>query len=349
MNFFAKIPRLDLSGWAPGMTWEGLLDIWHGAGLGGIVVPMSFHPSTQPGTGPSPALRTASDSRFREQLAALSRLAKERDLGIWVIFPLLNNPDFARQFAGEKPVHREGESFDFPSWFSPICPSSKIYQGYLRDQSFTSLEGLPIDVLVLDYVRFPYFWEGWGNMVDDDQWPPFCYCNHCIHAFQQETGKAVADASPHEWEEWQCHVVTALFERFSDRIKEHVHGGTQLGVQILPLMSAKKRRLRSEWVGQHLKSLEKTADFLSPLLYGRLLDWRSDDIISYLVGLTGHVKSPIVPSFQISHTRWDRREDAGYGLGSLAARLKPLGIDQATVFHARELLQSEKLQSLVEA
>ena len=155
---------------------------------------------------------------------------------------------------------------------------------------------------------------------------------------------SLEDSTVVHLQKWQSRVIEKLIERISRNIKG-VHPNLQVGMQILPLMSQKRRHPKSEWVGQNLQSLQRHVDFFSPLMYGKLLGLYPDQILSYLVDFISTQKQPVVPSFQISSTRWDRqRYETKVKLTDLGNRLTPLGIDAATLFHAKDFLNPEKIQ-----
>jgi len=325
MDWFVKVPRLELSNWAPSENWEGLFERWTKKGVKGIILPLNLKDEI-------------------EKISSIIQLAKLGNVQVWVNLPVLNNQAVSDRTEFGKIKHRTGEIFDFPAWFAPICPSNLEYQDYLDEKIANSLMHLPIDVWLLDYVRFPYFWEQWGNTVQEDEFPPFCYCVDCKLSFQNLMHLSLEDSTVVHLQKWQSRVIEKLIERISRNIKG-VHPNLRVGMQILPLMSQKRRHPKSEWVGQNLQSLQRHVDFFSPLMYGKLLGLYPDQILSYLVDFISTQKQPVVPSFQISSTRWDRqRYETKVKLTDLGNRLTPLGIDAATLFHAKDFLNPEKIQ-----
>lgn len=329
MEWLLKIPRLELSSWAPSETWELLLEKWNQYGIKGIVVPVTLNQDS---------------NQVSDNLSDLIKLAKVNNIQVWLILPVLNGLNIMDESWHSKVIHRTGDVFEFPKWFVPICPSNYVYQEFMIEKFADSLLNLPADVWLLDYLRFPYFWEKWGNVIDENEYPFFCYCDFCKQSFANEIKQDLENSSPEFIEKWQCLIIEKLVGKISQTIKK-AQPKVQVGMQILPLLTQKKRRIKSEWVGQNVHLLQKHVDFFSPLLYGKLLNWSSDYILSYLIGFLNIQKLPVVPSLQISATRWDLQNNyTATSLSKLANRIKPMGINKATLFHARDLVNPENIQ-----
>lgn len=329
MNWFIKIPGIEINQWAPNFNWERLFKLWQNSGISGIVVPVSLNDQL---------------NGFFDRVQTLCEMAKKRDLKSWIIFPVLNNPVFYFRYPESRPVHRQKEKFSLPNWFAPICPSNENYQIFFIESVNNLLKKISFDALLLDYLRIPYFWEEWGNEIKDKQWPPYCYCDSCKQKFEEDVQKSFQEAEYMDWIDWQGNLLNNWLEIIYKSIVAS-NPYTRIGVQILPLNSDKNSKLYSEWIGQNLYHLQKNAHFLSPLVYDRLLNWNEDAIMSFLVNLMTEQRLTVVPSFQISKIKWDRKKESSTKLSHLVGRMKPLKIEEATIFHARELLSEKDIRS----
>jgi uncharacterized lipoprotein YddW (UPF0748 family) len=271
-------------------------------------------------------------------------MAHQHNIKSWLIFPVLNNPVFYYRYPESHPVHRLEESFSFPNWFAPLCPSNENYRDYFAKSVSRLITRLPVDVVMLDYLRTPYFWEQWGNEIDENQWPPYCYCDLCKRKFEEKYQTHVSESNRQDWLDWQGLGLSTWLEQIKQQIST-IQPNTKVGIQILPLLSKNKRELHSEWVGQNLQNLQHHADFFSPLIYEKLLDWEHDDVLYLLVELLAKQKLSVVPSFQVSSIKWDRKTENENNFGDLIRRIQPLGIKDATVFHARDLLTEKTIRS----
>ncbi len=332
MNWYIKIPGIELETWAPAHHWDRLFEMWWHAGITGIVVPVNLSDQLD---------------GFQDRVQTIVQMAHRFGLKSWLIIPVLNNPVFYFRYPEARPVHRLQEAFSFPKWFAPICPTCSSYHDFFAHSVTQLLQKIGVDVVLLDYLRVPYFWEEWGNLVKPEQWPLYCYCPRCQQQFQQHTEAQLETTSPQLWQDWQCQVLADWLNQIHQLLLE-LHPRLQLGVQILPLVSEKKRLLRSEWVGQNLQILQKTTHFFSPLVYNQLLNWQIDDALYFLIELLCAQRLPIVPSFQISTTPWDRQQATGKSLNSLIHRLEPMGLQDATLFHARDLLNEKAIHLLLD-
>ncbi|HDL18860.1 MAG TPA: hypothetical protein ENH29_07385 [Bacteroidetes bacterium] len=326
-----KIPGIESNRWAPNFSWDRLLSLWHNSGIGGLIIPVSLNDQL---------------SGLFDQVQTLIGKIRDREMESWLIFPVLNNSVFYFRHPESHPVHRTGEDFSFPGWFAPICPTDDQYRSFLGDVIARSLVNLPAHAVILDYARTPYFWEEWGNVIDPHQWPPFCYCERCRLKFEADTNINFGAAKPADWRKWQGEIISGWLAEISGQIQK-LFKKTQVGVQLLPLVSDDGNEMCSEWLGQDVHLLQKNAHFFSPLIYEKLLDWHHDDSIAYLVELLKRQKLPVIPSFQVSSIKWDRRKESGDSLPALIERIQPLGIHSATLFHARSLLNEKSIRSIL--
>lgn len=331
MKWIIKIPGVELNRWAPNHNWDRLLSLWQNSGIHGLMIPVNLNDQL---------------SGFFDQIQTLTGKIRDRGMQSWLIFPVLNNSVFYFRHPESRPVHRSGEDFTFPAWFAPICPTDEKFRSFLESAISRSLGKLSVDAVLLNYLRVPYFWEEWGNVVDPHQWSPFCYCERCRLKFEMDTKINFGAAKPADWQKWQCEIISNWLVKIGRQIQE-LFGKTKIGVQLLPLISDTRKVMCGEWLGQDVHLLQKNAHFFSPLIYENLLDWNHDDSIAYLVELLNRQKLPVIPSFQVSSIKWDRRKENSESLSALIERIQPLGIHSATLFHARSLLNEKAIRSIL--
>jgi len=329
MNWLIKIPSVEVNAWAQNTSWERLLNLWQNAGIKGIIVPVS--------------LSDQLDGLF-DRVQTVLDMANKRNMKRWLTFPVLNNPIFYYRHPESHPVHRLDESFTFPNWFAPICPSDAQYQIYFEEAVSRLMKRLHADVVILDYLRTPYFWEKWGNDIDINQWPPYCYCEKCRINFEEKYNSRIEDSNLEDWLNWQGSILSDWLTQIKKQIIE-VRPGIKIGIQLLPLLGKNKKELRCEWVGQNLQNFQQEVDFFSPLIYEKLLKWNHDEILFLLIDLLAKQRLPVIPSFQMSSIKWDRKTENENSLGELIKRIKPLGLKDSTVFHAGDLLTEKAIRS----
>ena len=319
MEWYLKIPSLNLDRWAPGRNWPELLHSWKQEGFAGLIVPHNMGLSGS-----------------EEGLRSFVNQAKEHGLGIWLTVAVFQQPAYYQTHEESRAVPiREME---LPSRFGPICPTSEAFEVDFETFVLELLRTAPVDTLLLDHLRLPYPWERWGVEVQPDAWPPFCYCERCRGSFAAESGKPVEEATLDEWSAWQQKRI-AEFLHSLRKILEREQPSLRVGLQMPPFVSPSRWSLRHEWAGLNLATLQRNLDFLSPLLYASVLGWSEDELLAYLLELLSHVRIPVIPSLQVVRTPWDRsspsqtvKED------SLIERLDLLGIGGISLFHAAAFL-----------
>ncbi len=329
MNYFIKIPSIEIDKWAPNFTWSRLLTLWQNGGIEGIIIPISLNDQLD---------------GFVDRIQTLIQIAKQKNLQSWIIVPILLNNIFFHRYPDRHPVHRLEKNFSFTGWFTPVCPSDEEYRIFFEKSASGLFDRLESDVVLLDFLRIPYFWEEWGNLIDENEWPPFCYCKTCKQNFENRIQISFEGAKLQDWQDWQCLLLSDWLERIKKQISA-VHPGIRIGAQIIPLQSKNNHEQRSDWIGQNLQYLQNHLHFFSPLVYEKLLNWNHDDTLSFLVDILSKQKLPVVPSVQISRIKWDRKMDDENSQKDLIERMEILGIRDVSVFHGRELLSEKGIRS----
>ena len=187
-------------------------------------------------------------------------IAKEAGLEFHTWIPTMiqaENPKLDPDLYG---VNGLGESaFDKPAYadyYKFLCPIREEVYGFLADLYGSIADLEEVDGIHLDYIRFPdvILAEGlWAkyNLVMDREYPQFdyCYCDHCVRGFKEETGrdiKAAEDPSlVPEWKQYRYDLITSLANRLADL----VHGkGKKITAAVFPgPNSIAKRIVRQEW------------------------------------------------------------------------------------------------------
>ena len=91
MNYFVKIPGIEIDNWAPDFDWDRLLTLWQNNGIEGIIIPITLNDQLE---------------GFTDRVQNLIKIAKQKNLQSWIVLPILLNNLFFNRFPEKQKVHR---------------------------------------------------------------------------------------------------------------------------------------------------------------------------------------------------------------------------------------------------
>jgi|GEM_PF-6296524 hypothetical protein len=309
---------------------DAALQMWKQHGIDGILIPLlPWEPSA-----------TFALERYPES-------CREYGLECWFLISVFNNPRFLQRYPDERVIGRKKETIAYPGWFAPICPSSSRFLDEWIAWAEDLLKDKKADALVLDHLFVPVFWYGSGGNVAEEEWPPYCYCNRCLSRFEESVRKPLEDVTALDWIRWQQTRISAALEAIRACLDRCI-ATRKIGVQVPPLASPGSLQPRPQYAGLNLEALKEHTDFTSPVVYHGILGWSADQVLAYLVEWIARTPQPVVPSFQVTRTHWDRNHrDPAQTVRQLLYRITPLPVEAVTLFHAGDLLTPEKLTAVL--
>ena len=147
-------------------------------------------------------------------------------------------------------------------------------------------QGLPLDGIWLDYIRYPGRWS-----VLDPKVPDTCYCGRCLEAFSkdswiqvprgagtEESSRWIKEHCAYEWMRWKKEQINAFVQdvrKILDQYPEKTR--PVLGIFLVPWTKGDRQNGVCYGFGQDGFELGKYADVLSPMVYhkrvGRPASW----------------------------------------------------------------------------
>jgi len=128
-------------------------------------------------------LETYSDATWRKALAAAGLRVIQTTATFFDPAALTRIPD-------ARPVNALGEPDHGYDWYKGVCPTSEQYLEWKIERIKRVVMELEPDGYLLQFTRFPGFWENWIWRPDypfslEDQW---CFCDRCRALFARATG-----------------------------------------------------------------------------------------------------------------------------------------------------------------
>ena len=232
------------------------------------------------------------------QISRMIDIVREFGLQVGVILDCFHSPKLWTHENFSAPIGVSGVNFLPQSWYYPVCPSNPLaYERYYKMLEKMYSISTP-DFFVLDFLRFPFFWE---TMELDVQHriPPYCYCPFCMGEFSSEVGEIVSSLSQidelmPEWLEWRNQVIYDFFRDAKDLLEND----SSIIVSLPPLSLIDLPFT----TGQLPMAYSDAGSYVSPLLYHsqkkKDMLWIEDILDQYVFDIG---RKKVAPSFEITN------------------------------------------------
>ncbi|HAE86817.1 TPA: hypothetical protein DCG86_02205 [Candidatus Marinimicrobia bacterium] len=190
------------------------------------------------------------------------------------------------------------------SWQKMISPACVDFRKLKLDHINRIIRELNPDMLALDFIRYPVFWE---NVHVDSLHTitrRYDYNSLSISMFKNSfkvgshlSGLPENLPSP-EWESFKTHQITSFVRDVRAQVKD-----IPLILHILPWLEKEQEYYLTSTAGQDVDSLALYADFLSPMLYPMVPELSPERIGKMVMDFTTrHPDIYLLPSFHFSDT-----------------------------------------------
>ena len=237
----------------------------------------------------------------RECLSSLDFIKRIHDEGIKlsVVEPIFLAPSEVELSHGasyEKALLEDG-SAAVDDWVRFVCPTDEKWLSYVYERvKKDAAQGA--DYLTFDFARFFLFWEMVLPETPPSALKKTCYCMRCR--------KAVAAKSTET--EWRKEIVTQAVRNCVKAAKS-VNASVKTGVHIVPWKTDMFRTDSGDGtigaletvLGQDLRALSESVDFLAPMTYHHMIHQTTDYIGEVLQNHRAFIgdKVPVIPSVQV--------------------------------------------------
>jgi len=303
------------------------------------------------------------DSRIlpaRDPAIDLERLresARAGDVRFGAICQIFYDADTARDRPDLVPLDQHGDG-TYVNWQQLVCPSDRAYRQYKLSIVKEVAETIRPDVVSLDFMRFATTWEIIPPGTAPADIRNFCFCDRCLAAFQEQAHvtipadleardrKAAWILANHdaEWVAWKAGVVTSFVEQAS-RLVKAVDPAMQVNVHVLPWTEVTFDNAIVWNGGQDVAALAPHVDYLSPMVYHKLIGHAPDYIGELTAELARKSNTRILPSIQAAKILDEAELSADEFQRSLELALAPPSAG-TLIFQWGELRVNDQASSL---
>ena len=119
------------------------------------------------------------------------RLSGKRDISVFIIFPVFQNPELLKQDSSMFAITSKGLKAK-DDWVEFVCPSRVTYRKTKVDELSGIIRSLDPDGISIDFIRQFVFWEMIWPDRDPETIDRACYCDSCLAGFTAQIGVAIS-------------------------------------------------------------------------------------------------------------------------------------------------------------
>lgn len=220
------------------------------------------------------------------------------------------DPDIVESRPELIPVDQYG-SREYESWQKMVCPCDSSYVQFKLSAIREVIDVLQPDILALDFIRFPSFWESIPPDADMNTLRQFGFNRSCIDLFIEQTGitppgiyestkeKAdwILEFYQSDWVSFRCSVIESFVEKVYAFLRAS-NIDAKLMIHLVPWSKQDYPGWMREMVAQDTDLLGNYADYFSPMLYHRMIGRDKSYIKDYIESFPLVSRVPLIPSIQ---------------------------------------------------
>jgi hypothetical protein len=296
------------------------------------------------------------DSRIipnRDQSIDLARLresARTQNVTFGAICQIFYDADTLAERKDLVPVDQHG-SGEFVNWQRLVCPSDPGYRQYKLSIVKEIATTVRPDVVSLDFMIIP-------AAAKPEAIRNYCFCDRCMRSFQDTTKVAIPpalDSVPKRaawilanhndtWVTWKTSLITSFVEEAAREVRA-IDPAIQVSVHVVPWAESVFANALLWNAAQDVAALARHVDYLSPMIYHKLIGHPTDYIRTLTAELAAKTGKQILPSIQTAEIVKEGQLSVAEFKQSLDYALAPPSAGML-IFHWGELRPDDQAPAL---
>lgn len=246
----------------------------------------------------------AADTNFRQAL-------KERDIKVFIIFPVFLNPEILDGDSTIYAILNTGEKAR-QEWVEFVCPSQTMYRNTMITQLSEITGRLDPDGVSIDFIRQFTYWEKIYPDRDPETIDRACYCDSCIRGFTEGMGISIPDSCntvsekagwiedyhSSAWDSYRSDLITSMVKSLSEEARR-VKKGVKINIHAVPWRMNDFDGANIRIAAQDLKAISPFTDFVSPMCYSQMLNRDAVWISDVVKDMDNRARGMVLPSIQV--------------------------------------------------
>jgi len=279
--------------------------------------------------------RTFPNRDRRIDMRQLRERLQSRDIRCGAICQIFYDADTLAARPDLVPIDQHGDG-TFVNWQKLVCPSDREYRDYKLSIVKEVATTVRPDVVSLDFMRFPTTWEIIPPEAKTQEIRNFCFCDRCLTGFQKDSGVAIpADRkkTPEKaqwilanhntaWVKWKTGLITSFVAEASRSVRG-VDPSIKVSVHVVPWAESVFENALVWNAAQDVAALAAHVDYLSPMIYHKLIGRPADYVRTLTAELAGKTNKTMLPSIQVAKILTEDEVSADEFRQTLTAALAP--------------------------
>lgn len=246
----------------------------------------------------------AANDTFRKAL-------KKRNIKVFIIFPVFQNPDALKQDSSLYAITNRGAKAK-DDWVEFVCPSRKSYRQTKTEELLSLIKKLNPDGISIDFIRQFVFWEMIYPDRDAGSINTACFCDSCLSVFSKKEGISIPDTClttsqkadyvldnyAIKWDAFRCDLIAGMVKELSDAAR-HANPGILINTHIVPWKGDDFGGVIKHVAAQDLGKISLYADFISPMCYSQMLKRNASWISEVVTDMDKRAPGMVLPSIQV--------------------------------------------------
>lgn len=242
---------------------------------------------------------------------AFMDLARNRNVAVFIIFPVFYNPEALVKDPGLFEVTGHGLPAK-ADWVEFVCPRRPEYRRQRLEYMRRLIRDCRPDGISIDFIRYFAFWEMVYPDAKLDPLQNTCFCPYCLQAFQKEyklniparllqtSAKAEWILKNHlpAWSRWKQAAITSMVGDIAAAARQE-KPGIKLNVHLVPWRKGDFGGAMGSVVSQDIAAIGPLVDYLSPMCYAHMVKQTPGWIRSVVRDVQKQAANPVIPSIQV--------------------------------------------------
>jgi hypothetical protein len=209
-------------------------------------------------------------------------LLKERGIAYFAVLNICFDPGFSATHPSVVPVDQWGRSAKQEDWYFGIPPDREENLSHKIGLLSRAVAELEPDAVHLGFIRWPGFWETWLDGDARPDKPEYCFSEHTVGQFVEDTGLSMPRGEPkasaaalmgehrRAWTKWKCEQTVKAIRSIRQELAK-VQSGLKYSINTLPFFKTDFDNAVEEVFGQNIQMLSEVVDIFEVMAYHQIL------------------------------------------------------------------------------
>lgn len=238
-------------------------------------------------------------------------IAEKNKIKTFVILPIFFDELALSEDSSLYAIKSNGEEA-IDEWVKFVCPSNLKFRKNKIESIVNLVTEYNPDGISIDFIRHFVFWEKVLPDTPVSTLPNTCFCNECVHGFQQQfnidipdslsdtedISSWIIDKHSDQWTDWKCLLITSMIEEIVTKTKK-VKSNLLVNAHIVPWENDDFGNGINKIAGQDILAISAITNYISPMTYSHMVKQDASWVHDVVDDFYHQTKGKILPSIQV--------------------------------------------------